>query len=169
MVKKGAAGVACVLLMVLAAYAIALYAQHSQNAQNAQGAPAGAGSARGEYLVEEVARCWECHTPMTGPEEWDRVRWLQGAPVWFRPVRPVREWAYWAPGIAGLENFTDEQARTILEQGVGPNGLALRLPMHTYRLAPEDAQAVIAYLRARSWRPRQGPGPAARPKPPISP
>lgn len=113
----------------------------------------GAGNERGRYLVEEVARCWECHTPMTGQGRWDRSRWLQGAPVWFQPVEPISEWAYLAPRIAGLSNFSDEQARTILIQGLGPNGLAIRLPMHTYHLSPEDADAVIAYLR--SLRPRR--------------
>ncbi len=111
-------------------------------------APAGGGNARGQYLVEEVARCWECHTPMAGQGQWDRSKWLQGAAVWFRPIQPITEWAYSAPRLAGLPSFSDDQARTILEKGIGPNGLAIRLPMHMYHMSPEDSQAVIAYLRS---------------------
>jgi len=103
-------------------------------------------------MVEEVARCWECHTPMVGQGSWDRGKWLQGAALWFRPVQPMSDWAYSAPGIAGLMNFSDEQARTVLEKGIGPNGHAIRLPMHTYRLSPEDSQAVISYLRSARGR-----------------
>lgn len=108
--------------------------------------------ARGKYLVEEVARCWECHSPMIGQGQWDRSKWLDGAPVWFQPVRQMTDWAFSAPSIAGLRSFSDEQARTILEKGVGPNGLPIRLPMHTYHLSPQDSGAVIGYLRSQDWR-----------------
>jgi hypothetical protein len=35
---------------------------------------------RGQYLVEEVAKCPECHTPRDKNNQLDRDRWLQGAP-----------------------------------------------------------------------------------------
>jgi len=107
----------------------------------------GNGNKRGRYLVEEVARCWECHTPMLGQGQWDQSKWMDGAAVWFRPVKPITDWGYQAPRIAGLRNYSDEQVRTILEKGIGPNGLGIRLPMHTYHMSPEDAQSIIAYLR----------------------
>ena len=72
-------------------------------------------------------------------------------PVWLRPIEPIAEWAYSARLIAGLRSFANE-ARTVLEKGIGPDGLAIRLPMPTYHLSPDDAQAVIAYLRSKSWR-----------------
>ena len=34
---------------------------------------------RGKYLVEQVARCPECHTPRTETGELDRARWMKGA------------------------------------------------------------------------------------------
>jgi hypothetical protein len=37
---------------------------------------------RGRYLVEEVAKCPECHTPRNAQGELDRDAWLQGAPIW---------------------------------------------------------------------------------------
>jgi mono/diheme cytochrome c family protein len=103
---------------------------------------------RGKYLAEEIGRCWECHTPQSSPGQWDRMRWLQGADVWFQPIAPMINWAYRAPRIAGLPTFSDEAAHQILEKGIGPNGYALRLPMHSYHLSNEDAADVIAYLRS---------------------
>jgi len=102
---------------------------------------------RGRYLVEEVARCWECHTPRDENGQPDRSRWLQGASIWITPVHPDRNWAMRAPGIAGFPSYTEEQGEKILEQGIGPNGLAIRPPMHEYHLKHEDAVAIIAYLR----------------------
>jgi mono/diheme cytochrome c family protein len=34
---------------------------------------------RGRYLVEEVAKCTECHTPRNAQGELDHSAWLQGA------------------------------------------------------------------------------------------
>ena len=104
---------------------------------------------RGQYLVEEVARCGECHTPKDAQGNWDQSRRLQGAAVWFRPVKPTANWAYSAPRLAGLPSFSDDQARTVLVKGIGPNGFAIRPPMHIYHLSSDDADAIIAYLRSR--------------------
>ncbi len=118
-------------------------------AKNAGGFPAvtPAQIARGKYLVEEVARCWECHTPRDRNGQPDHSRWLQGAPIWIMPVHSDVNWAMRAPDIAGFPSFTEAQGETILEKGVGPNGIAIRAPMHTYHLSHDDAVAIIAYLR----------------------
>jgi mono/diheme cytochrome c family protein len=50
---------------------------------------------RGRYLVQEVARCGECHTPRDAKSELDRSRWPQGAQMWFQPVHPKPDWAIW--------------------------------------------------------------------------
>jgi len=63
------------------------------------------------------------------------------------PVHPDPNWAERAPAIAGFPSFTEAQGERILEQGVGPNGLPIREPMHTYHLKHEDAVAIIAYLK----------------------
>jgi mono/diheme cytochrome c family protein len=118
-------------------------------ANNAGGFPAAtqAQVERGRYIVEEVARCWECHTPRDENGQPERSRWLQGAPIWIMPVHPDSSWAMRAPDIAGFPSFTEEQGEKILEQGIGPNGLPIHPPMHTYHLTHDDAIAVIAYLR----------------------
>jgi mono/diheme cytochrome c family protein len=109
---------------------------------------AGGDVKRGKYLVEEVAKCTECHTPRDAQGQLDRSRWLQGAPVWITPVHPNSSWAENAPALAGFPSFSAADAVNILEKGVGPRGEAIRPPMHIYHLSHEDALAIVAYLRS---------------------
>jgi mono/diheme cytochrome c family protein len=104
--------------------------------------------ARGKYLVTELAKCQECHTPRDSQGNEDDSRWLQGSPVWIMPVHHSSNWAMNAPPIAGFLGFTDQDGYKIFEQGIGPNGIAIRPPMHIYHMNHEDAVAVIAYLRS---------------------
>jgi hypothetical protein len=104
--------------------------------------------ARGKYLVEEVAKCPECHTPRDAVGNLDTHAWLQGAPIWIRPVRPIPNWADQVPALAGLPSFTDVEMERVLEKGIGPQGKALRPPMHIYHMTPQDAKAIIAYLKS---------------------
>ena len=103
---------------------------------------------RGRYLVEEVAKCTECHTPRDANGDLKRDVWLQGAPIWISPVKPIRNWADQAPALAGFPSFTEEQGERVLEKGTGPQGEALRPPMHVYHMKHEDAKAIIAYLKS---------------------
>jgi mono/diheme cytochrome c family protein len=103
---------------------------------------------RGKYLVEEVAKCSECHTPRDAQGQLESSRWLQGAPTWIAPVRPTTNWAYNAPALAGFRAYSDADAVNILEKGRGPNGADLRPPMHIYHMSHEDALAIVAYLRS---------------------
>jgi mono/diheme cytochrome c family protein len=102
---------------------------------------------RGQYLVDDVAMCSECHTPRDAAGNLEQNRYLQGAPIWITPVKPIANWAQNAPALAGFP-YTDEEGERILEQGIGPEGGVLRPPMHIYHMKPEDAKAVIAYLKS---------------------
>jgi len=104
---------------------------------------------RGRYLVERVAMCGECHTPRRGDGTLDRDRWLDGAPVVVEPPAFVTAWAIQAPRIAGLATYTDEQALRLFTEGLARNGQPLRPPMPQFRFSREDAEAVLAYLRAQ--------------------
>ena len=100
---------------------------------------------RGEYLVNNVAGCNDCHTPMT-PQGPDMSRALQGAALPFGPLVDV-PWAPQAPPIAGIPgHFTEEQFVAFLQTGVRPDGSHPRAPMPPYRLSEEDARAVAAYI-----------------------
>lgn len=101
---------------------------------------------RGRYLVEEVAKCAECHTPRNATGELDKNAWLQGAPIWIMPVKPIANWAERAPALTGFGSYTEKQGERILEEGTGPEGEILRPPMHIYHMKHEDAKAIIAYL-----------------------
>ncbi|HUO34289.1 MAG TPA: cytochrome c [Candidatus Acidoferrum sp.] len=103
---------------------------------------------RGRYLVEEVARCPECHTPRDSKGNLERDKWLQGASIWILPVHPTQNWAERVPPLAGLPSYSDEQMERVLEQGEGADGRDIQPPMHTYHLTHEDAVAIIAYLRS---------------------
>lgn len=120
--------------------------------RSAQRGSQGSGSVgeidRGKYLVEQVAECFECHTPRKANGDLETDQWLQGATTWIKPVAPIQPWAERAPALAGLPGMSDEQMERVLEKGTGPEGEALRPPMHIYHMNPNDAKAIIAYLRS---------------------
>jgi len=103
---------------------------------------------RGRYLVEGVGMCIDCHSPRLATGEYDRSRWLMGSPLPFAPSVPMPAWAPAAPSIAGLENYTDEEAVKLMVTGVTPLESPLRPPMPQYRMNADDAEAVVAYLRS---------------------
>jgi hypothetical protein len=117
-------------------------------AQNNSGAGEKREIERGRYLVEEVGKCPECHTPRNERGELRRDAWLRGAPIWIKPVTPIANWADRAPSLAGFPSFTEEQGERILEKGTGPEGEELRPPMHIYHMKHADAKAIIAYLKS---------------------
>lgn len=72
---------------------------------------------------------------------------LQGAPVAFKPLVPIPNWAEYTPPIAGFPGFTDEQAITFLTTGKNPAGKLAAPPMPPFRFSRADAAAILAYLR----------------------
>lgn len=143
----------CALLVFSAAATVAA-SQESKKPTPKQPAaatmPAGSNASeieRGRYLVEQVARCSDCHTPRDASGELDHSKWLQGASVWIMPVKTKPAWALNAPALAGFV-YSDQQGQDILERGIGTNGIPIQPPMHAYHLHHEDAVAIIAYLRS---------------------
>jgi len=103
---------------------------------------------RGQYLVEHVAMCVECHTPRADNGEYDRTEWLKGNVLDIKPIHPM-PFAAVAPQIAGLPTFpTDELALRFLETGTNAFGKISLPPMPQFRLEHDDAVAVVAYLRS---------------------
>jgi mono/diheme cytochrome c family protein len=103
---------------------------------------------RGQYLVERVAMCGECHSPRNDKGEYDRLQWLQGELIDYKPSHPM-PFAAIAPPIAGLPTFAkDEAAVKFLETGTNAMGKTALPPMPQFRLNHEDAAAVVAYLRS---------------------
>jgi mono/diheme cytochrome c family protein len=103
---------------------------------------------RGEYLVENVGMCADCHTPRNEQGDLDRSRWLQGRKLDFKPPRPTSDWAEEAPALAGLPRLGDAAIIKLLETGLKPDGSLMRPPMPQIRLTHEDAVAVADYLKS---------------------
>ena len=101
----------------------------------------------GRYLVERVVMCFECHS--TRDEQGNIVPATRffGGPM---PLRPPwsADWPTVIPRIAGLPGYTDELAIRLLTQGaIKRDGTQLRRPMPPFRMTPQDAADVIAYIR----------------------
>jgi mono/diheme cytochrome c family protein len=104
--------------------------------------------ARGKYLVENVARCGDCHTPVNEKGEPTPGKALKGATLTFKLITPIPVWADKAPNIAGLRGWEQEDAVKFLMTGLAYNDLPARPPMPQYKMNKEDAEAVVAYLKS---------------------
>ncbi len=103
--------------------------------------------ARGRYLVEQVGLCADCHTPRNEKGAFLKDLWLMGSALAMQPTVPM-PWAPAAPPIAGLPSMTADQAVAFLQTGKRPDGSEPRPPMPPYRFSPDDASAVVAYLKS---------------------
>jgi len=150
MKKRLWSGVVIIASLSVAALGVAAFvgAEAAQRPAGSAGGGAAGNVQRGQYIVESVAMCGECHTPRDSQGQLDNARWLEGAPMWFTPVIPHPDWAFRAPALAGLPSFTDADMSMILEKGLQPTGRPIRPPMHVFHMTHEDATAVIAYLRS---------------------
>jgi RNA polymerase sigma factor (sigma-70 family) len=109
---------------------------------------------RGDYLVNQVARCGECHTPRDARGGLDLSRNLQGAPIPFTPRVKRGEWEDHAPDItAGGKAGKWGEAKMIKFLSTGGKSDP---PMPAYHLSTEDAQAVTAYLRSLPGKGKDG-------------
>ena len=108
--------------------------------------------ARGKYLVT-IAGCHDCHTPGYFRGTPDMARYLGGSDVGFElPGLGV----FVGPNLTpdketGLGNWTDAQIVAALQTGARPDGrmLAPIMPYHAFaNLTPQDAQAIVAFLRS---------------------
>lgn len=112
--------------------------------------------ARGKYLVENVAGCIGCHSPVDESKPGDPpIAGKLGAGRDFGPMgdAPFR---LRAPNLTpdretGIGSFTDGEVLRALREGVGKDGRALfpQMPYLTYRetLSDDDGLAIVAFLR----------------------
>lgn len=107
---------------------------------------------RGKYLVEEVGRCQECHTPKLEDGGFDKTKWMKGATLVGIPATPIPDWHQKAPDISSTSALWDrwkfEGFVTFLQTAKNPRGRPAGPPMPAYTLKPEDAEAIAAYLKS---------------------
>jgi mono/diheme cytochrome c family protein len=105
---------------------------------------------RGDYLVNGILTCGNCHSPK-GPTGADIPgKLFSGGLSWDEPPFKVT-----APNITqdketGIGGWTDAQIKTVLRTGIMPNGahVAMVMPTGFYHIMTErDLNAVVAYLR----------------------
>ena len=108
--------------------------------------------ARGKYLVEEVAKCGDCHTPKTSEGALDREKWLKGTTLDFQPMQPVKGWHKTSPDLTPGSRLWQRWAEAglvkFLSTGLGPSGKSADPPMPMYKMTQEDAEAVVGYLKS---------------------
>jgi mono/diheme cytochrome c family protein len=123
-------------------------AQEKKQAATATNRSGNATSARGKYIVTEVAKCGNCHTPRTQNGDLDYNRWLAGGPVPYLPAQPQGDWPLLCPRIGGLPPASDAQMITLLTTGIWTSSKPLRSPMPEFHMTRADAEAVLAYLKS---------------------
>jgi mono/diheme cytochrome c family protein len=107
---------------------------------------------RGRYLVEEVARCQECHTPKTDAGDLDTAKMLKGAKLNVTPIATIAGWHASSPDITSTsalwQRWGDDGMIKFLETAKNPRGGKAGAPMPAYTMRHDDADAIVAYLKS---------------------
>ncbi len=131
--------------LALSAAAIAVAATAVVSAQNTN-------MERGKYLVEQVARCQECHTAKKDDGTFDTSKWLKGGMLTIKPVTEIKGWHAAAPNITSTsalwQRWGQDGMVKFLETATNPRGGKAGAPMPAYTMSHDDAVAVAAYLKS---------------------
>ena len=104
---------------------------------------------RGDYLVNGLLTCGNCHTPK-GPTGDIMEKAFSGGPEFDEPPFKVTASNITQDKETGIGSWTDAQIKTLMRKGVRPNGVqaAMIMPSDFYEIMTErDLNAVVAYLR----------------------
>ena len=121
----------------------------------ARGATAETPAARGDYLVNTIMACGNCHSPRDAQGKFIPDKALSGGLTFVTPPFTAT-----APNITqdvetGIGSWSDAEIKRALVEGMRPDHghlagvpLAAIMPANFYRaLLPDDLDAVVAYLR----------------------
>jgi hypothetical protein len=145
---KHASSTAALALVAVAAIAVTAGEpqQRSQDVSHGTNVLPAGNIEHGRYLAEHVAMCIECHSGRDANGNILADQEFEGGPI---PFRPPEGWATRVPRNKGLPGYTDEQALRLLTEGaIGRDGRQLQPPMPRFRMTPQDAADVIAFLRS---------------------
>jgi len=130
-----------------------LGAAGSTGAGGAGGAALAAQITRGDYIVNHVAACPDCHTPQgpTGPVP---GMFLAGNPAFVTlPDGEMLGSRNLTNDITGLKNRTDAEIKNMFQNGLRPTATGMEplnpvMPYYIFHnMTDADADAVVAYLR----------------------
>lgn len=107
-------------------------------------------SARGAYLVNNIMGCTDCHTPVdpnTGAPQMDK--YLAGRQPYEGPWGIVYGGNITPDDETGIGTWSEAELKRAILNGIGKDGRRLILmPWFGYSiLSPEDAEAVVHYLK----------------------
>lgn len=112
-------------------------------------------AARGQYLVEHVLACGDCHTPRLQDGSPDLANWLAGVDCFVdlngggNPGGCISS-RNLTNDATGLANRSDAEIKNMFQNGMRPNGEAL-IPLMPYyqfhNLTDVDADSLVLYLR----------------------
>ncbi|MEO3387868.1 cytochrome c [Mesorhizobium sp. CAU 1741] len=105
---------------------------------------------RGQYLVEAMGHCGECHTPRNALGALDASQWLAGAAPLEVEGRPVPNIS---PGEDGIGGWSEDEIVALLESGFTPEfdsvgGTMAAVVRNLAELPADDREAIAAYLKA---------------------
>jgi mono/diheme cytochrome c family protein len=110
--------------------------------------------ARGQYLVEHVSACPDCHTPRNEMGEFDQALYLSGAECFVQlPNGNCLGSRNLTNHETGLLNRSDEEIKVMIRDGIRPAAtgeepLSPVMPYYVFHnMTNADLDAIVAYLR----------------------
>jgi hypothetical protein len=111
---------------------------------------------RGDYLVNTILACGNCHSPRDADGAIIKDKALSGGRVFSTPAFVVTTSNVTPDPETGIGNWTDAEIKRALIEGIRPDHhhlagvpLAAIMPANFYKaLLPEDLDAIVAYLRS---------------------
>src|SRR5205823_8613322 len=103
---------------------------------------------RGDYLVNGILTCGNCHTPK-GPLGDIMDKAFSGGASWDEPAFKVTASNITQDKETGIGNYTDAELKQLLRKGIKRNGVpvAMIMPSGFYEIMTDhDLDTVIAYL-----------------------
>ena len=107
---------------------------------------------RGDYLVNGILTCGNCHTPRGPGGVFDNAKRLSGGPqTWDEPGFTVKGSNITPDNDTGIGSWSAADVKRAIQDGVRPTGVPLApiMPHAFYKIfTPGDLDAVVAYVRS---------------------
>lgn len=106
---------------------------------------------RGEYLVNSIMTCQNCHTPRGEKGAMNFSKDLSGGLTFDEPPFKVTASNITPDPETGIGKWSDADIKKALQEGVRPNGSAIAtvMPYPYYKvLTPGDLNSIVAYLKS---------------------